>query len=39
VVNALPDLDNNRYLVTIEFYLVNSTSGIQGVELFLERLR
>jgi phage baseplate assembly protein W len=39
VVTAIPDLDGNRYIVTIEFYLVNSTSGIQTVDLFLERLR
>jgi phage baseplate assembly protein W len=34
-----PDIDRNAYGVTIEFYLVNSPSGVQSVNLFLERLR
>jgi len=34
-----PDIDRNAYGVTIEFYLVNSPSGLQSVNLFLERLR
>ena len=34
-----PDIDRNAYGVTIEFYLVNSPSGLQNVNLFLERLR
>ena len=34
-----PYIDRNAYGVTIEFYLVNSPSGLQSVNLFLERLR
>ena len=36
-VNA--DIDRNAYNVQIEFYLVNSPSGLQTVDLFLEGLR
>jgi len=32
-------IDRNAYEVQIEFYLVNSPSGLQTVNLFLERLR
>ena len=38
-VDANPNPDSNSYAVTIEFYLVNSPSGLQTVNLFLERLR
>ena len=33
------DIDLNRYDVTIEFYIVNSPTDLQTVDLFLERLR
>ena len=36
-VNA--DIDRNASNVQIEFYLVNSPSGLQTVDLFLEGLR
>jgi len=41
LIEVLSDaqIDNNRYDVTIKFYLVNSASGVQSVNLFLERLR
>ena len=38
-VKANPNIDSNAYEVTVEFYLVNSPSGLQTVNLFLERLR
>ena len=38
-ITANAQIDNNRYDVTIEFYLVNSPSGVETVNLFLERLR
>ena len=33
------NLDENAYSVTIEFFVQNSPSGVQTVNLFLERLR
>lgn len=33
------DIDNNGYEVTVEFYVVNSPSGLQTINAFLERLR
>ena len=33
------NIDSNAYGVEIKFYLVNSPSGLQTVDLFLERLR
>ena len=38
-ITSIADPDANRYEVSIEFYLVNSPSGLQSVNLFLERLR
>ena len=38
-ITANTQIDNNRYDVTIKFYLVNSPSGVETVNLFLERLR
>lgn len=38
-ITSIADPDANRYEVSIEFYLVNSASGLQSVNLFLERLR
>jgi len=38
-ITANAQIDNNRYDVTIKFYLVNSPSGVETVNLFLERLR
>jgi len=36
-VNAIPD--SNSYGVEIQFYIVNASSGLETVNLFLERLR
>ena len=33
------DIDQNRYEVTIEFYVSNSPSELQALDIFLERLR
>lgn len=38
-VKTNAQIDRNAYEVQIEFYLVNSPSGLQTVELFLEGLR
>ena len=38
-ITANAQIDNNRYDVTTKFYLVNSPSGVETVNLFLERLR
>lgn len=37
IVNG--DIDRNEYNVTIEFYVINSPSDLQSVEIILERLR
>ena len=34
-ITANAQIDNNRYDVTIKFYLVNSPSGVETVNLFL----
>jgi phage baseplate assembly protein W len=33
------DIDQNRYEVTIEFYVANSPAELQALDIFLERLR
>ena len=38
-VKTNAQIDRNAYEVQIEFYLVNSPSGLQTVELFLEGMR
>tara|TARA_Y100001972_G_C7410216_1_gene212650 strand:+ start:23 stop:466 length:444 start_codon:yes stop_codon:yes gene_type:complete len=38
-VNAIPDLDGNRYEVTIEFYVVNIPGELVTLDTFLERAR
>tara|TARA_B100000902_G_scaffold316590_1_gene307951 strand:+ start:129 stop:572 length:444 start_codon:yes stop_codon:yes gene_type:complete len=38
-VVSTADIDRNAYNVTIEFFVVNSPSGVQTVNVFLERLR
>ena len=38
-VRALPNLDNNAYNVTIEFYVVNAPTELVNMEVLLERLR
>mgnify|MGYP003985777591 CR=1 FL=1 len=38
-VRAIPNLDNNTYNVTIEFYVVNAPAELVNMEVLLERLR
>jgi len=38
-VRALPDIDNNSYNVTLEFYVVNAPTELVNMEVLLERLR
>jgi len=38
-VRAMPNLDNNAYDVTIEFYVVNAPTELVNMEILLERLR
>ena len=38
-VRAIPNLDNNTYNVTIEFYVVNAPTELVNMEVLLERLR
>ena len=38
-VRAMPNLDNNAYDVTIEFYVVNVPTELVNMEILLERLR
>lgn len=38
-INSKANVDENAYSVTIEFFVRNSPSGVQTVNLFLERLR
>jgi phage baseplate assembly protein W len=38
-VTSIADPDSNSYEVIIEFFLRNSPSGLQTVNIFLERLR
>jgi len=38
-VRATPNLDNNAYNVTIEFYVVNTPTELVNMEVLLERLR
>ena len=38
-VRAIPNLDNNAYEVTIEFYVVNAPTELVSMEVLLERLR
>ena len=38
-VDTSEDFDNNTYNVTITFYLINSPSGVQSMNILLERLR
>ena len=38
-VRALPNLDNNAYEVSIEFYVVNAPTELVNMEVLLERLR
>jgi phage baseplate assembly protein W len=38
-VRALPDIDNNSYHVTLEFYVVNAPTELVNMEVLLERLR
>ena len=38
-VRAQPNLDNNAYEVTIEFYVVNAPTELVNMEVLLERLR
>ena len=37
--DATEDFDKNTYNVTITFYLINSPSGVQSMNILLERLR
>ena len=38
-VRATPNLDNNAYNVTLEFYVVNAPTELVNMEVLLERLR
>jgi phage baseplate assembly protein W len=38
-VRAQPNLDNNAYEVTIEFYVVNAPTELVNMEVLLERVR
>tara|TARA_Y100001972_G_scaffold48871_1_gene60107 strand:- start:1148 stop:1588 length:441 start_codon:yes stop_codon:yes gene_type:complete len=38
-VRTLPDLDNNTYNVTIEFYIQNAPTELATLDVMLERLR
>ena len=38
-VRATPNLDNNAYNVSIEFYVVNAPTELVNMEVLLERLR
>lgn len=38
-VRAVPNLDNNAYEVTIEFYVVNAPTELVNMEVLLERVR
>ena len=38
-VRAMPNIDNNAYNVTIEFYVVNVPTELVNMEILLERLR
>jgi len=38
-VRATPNLDNNAYEVTIEFYVVNAPTELVSMEVLLERVR
>ena len=38
-VRALPNLDRNEYEVTVEFYVVNTPTGLIDLTIFLEVLR
>ena len=38
-VRATPNLDNNAYNVSIEFYVVNAPAELVSMEVLLERLR
>ena len=38
-VRAIPNLDNNAYEVTIEFYVVNAITELVTMEVLLERVR
>jgi phage baseplate assembly protein W len=38
-VICIGDIDRNQYEIVIEFYIVNSPTELQTVNLFLERLR
>ncbi len=38
-VRTLPDLDNNIYNVTIEFYIQNAPTELATLDVMLERLR
>ena len=38
-ISSRANIDENAYAVTIEFFVVNSPSSAQSVQLFLERLR
>ena len=38
-VRAIPNLDNNAYEVTIEFYVVNAPTELVTMEVLLERVR
>tara|TARA_R100000742_G_C4278786_1_gene102060 strand:- start:3531 stop:3974 length:444 start_codon:yes stop_codon:yes gene_type:complete len=38
-VDTSEDFDNNTYNVTITFFLINSPSGVQSMNILLERLR
>ena len=38
-VRAIPNLDNNAYEVTIEFYVVNTPTELVTMEVLLERVR
>ena len=37
-INAIPDPDNNRYNLKLEFFVINQTSPIT-INFFLERIR
>jgi len=38
-VSARPDLDQNSYEMTIEFFIINAPTELVTVDVFLERLR
>ncbi len=38
-VRAIPDFDRNSYIVSIEFYVVNTPTELVDLTIFLERLR